>query len=83
MRVAETSGEYAETWRIARCGGDERREQDEGFSRCGATPFLLAEKTNYEMSRQKMRIGWKLKNDTPNLSVQLGALNSETMIYTG
>ena len=27
-------------------------------------------KTNYEMSRQKMRIGWILKNDTPNLSVQ-------------
>ena len=81
MRTAEASGESAETWRIARRGGD--GILNGGFSRCGATQFLLAEKTNYEMSRQKMRIGWKLKNDTPNLSVQLGALNSGTMIYTG
>ena len=59
-----------------------KANKDEDFAPAGATPFLCAE-TNYEMSRQKMRIGWKLKNDTPNLSVQLGALNSGTIIYTG
>ena len=62
--------------------GQSKTKGQEDFAPAGATPFLCAE-TNYEMSRQKMRIGWKLKNDTPNLSVQLGALNSGTIIYTG
>ena len=45
LRAAEASGEYAETWRIARCGGDERREQDEGyFAPAGATFFRSAAK---------------------------------------
>ena len=75
------NGDRRRRWRgLSAAAG---RDLDGSISRSGATPFLLAEKTNYEMSRQKMRIGWKLKNGTPNQSVQLGALNSGTMIYTG
>ena len=40
-RIAETSGEYVERWRIARCGGDGNRTR---AFRLRATPFLLAEK---------------------------------------
>ncbi len=44
-RPAETKGESAVAWRIARCGEKERREQDEGyFAHAGATFFRSAAK---------------------------------------